>query len=136
MNLERLIAVTGKSGVYRMTGNRPTGLVLEDLDTGRKFFVSGRLQEFTPLDSVSIYTLNEQNQDDTVELKVVFAAMHEYAKEHPLPSASNSSDALRNYFLEVLPQHNREKVKVSDIKKIIKWFLFLEKRNFLSPAAE
>jgi hypothetical protein len=69
MNLEKLVAVSGRSGLFRMASNRANGLVVEDLDNGKRFFVSARLHQFTPLASISIYT---DTEEETVELKQVF----------------------------------------------------------------
>ena len=132
MNLDRLMAVSGKSGIYRMASNRSNGLVLQDLDNGQKFFVSGRLQEFTPLDSVSIYTLDADGAEGTVELKQVFANMIALLPDTPPPGPKASSQELRDYFSQALPEHNQLRVMISDIKKILKWFGFLHQRNLLA----
>lgn len=129
------MAVTGKTGIFRMASNRSNGLILEDLDNGKKFFVSGRLQEFTPLDSVSIYALDENNQETTAELKQVFTSMLALSSSQAVPSTSAPTTELRAYFALVLPNFHRERVMTSDIKKIIKWFNFLNQRNLLQAEA-
>jgi hypothetical protein len=59
MELENFVVVTGLSGVYKMAANRSNGLIVEDLDSGKKRFVSARQHQFTPLESIAIYTLND-----------------------------------------------------------------------------
>ena len=72
MNLENLVAVSGKPGVFKMAANRPNGLVIEDLDTGKKVFASSRNHQFTPLESISIYT---ETEESTVEIKTLYSNM-------------------------------------------------------------
>ena len=129
MNLSNLVAVSGKPGIYRMSANRPNGLIVEDLDNGKKTFVSGRIHQFTPLESISIYTETEEN---TVELKDVFRKMLEQIESNPPIDVKASADATRAYFEDILPSFDRDRVYVSDIKKLVKWFSFLNDRNLLS----
>lgn len=127
MDLSKLVAISGKPGIYKMVSNKENGLIVEDFDTGKKRFVSGRKHQFTPLESISIYTW-----DDTVELKAVLQKMLASIEEHPLPENKAKSDQLRDYFSQILPDHDTEKVYTNDISKLIKWFKFLHSRNLIS----
>ena len=129
MNLDKLVAVSGRPGIYKMAANRSNGLIIEDLDTGKKIFAPSRKHQFTPLESISIYTETEEN---TVELKQVFHSMLEQIETHPPVDPKTNSGAIKAYFKQVLPDYDRDKVLVSDIKKLIKWFVFLNDRNLLS----
>jgi hypothetical protein len=133
MNLEKLVSISGKSGIYRMVANRPNGLIVEDLDNGKRSFVAARMHQFTPLESISIYT---EDEEQTVELKHVFHTMLMTKEETPLVEGKASANDTRNYFEFILPNHDREKVLISDIKKIVKWFQFLDARNMLSLIEE
>jgi hypothetical protein len=128
MNLEDLVSVSGMSGIYKMAANRNNGLIIEDLDSGKRKFASARKHQFTPLESIAIYT----DDDDSVELAKVFRSMLEQLEDNPPVKTSAKSDEVREYFLDILPNHDRDKVHVSDIKKLIKWFTFLNERNLLS----
>lgn len=129
MNLSKLVAVSGRSGIYRMAANRSNGLIIEDLDNGKKIFAPSRKHQFTPLESISIYT---ENDEDTVELKQVFRNMLEQVESNPPADTKDGSMAIKNYFEAILPEYDRDRVLVSDIKKIIKWFTFLNDRQLLS----
>lgn len=115
-----------------MIANQNNGLLVEDLQTKIRQFASGRLNDFTPLASVSIYTTNAE--EETIELAKVFEAMHQQINENPLPASGASSNDLREYFLRVMPTHDREKVLISHIKKIIRWFSCLQEVNFFQAA--
>ncbi len=121
MNLENLIAVSGLPGLYRMAANRNNGLIIEDLKTGKRNFASSRKHQFTPLESIAIYT----DDDDSTELKNVFQSMYTLLADTPPVSVNAPSEELHDYFSNVLPNYDRDRVFVGDIKKIIKWFNFL-----------
>lgn len=127
MNLEDFVAVSGLPGVFKMAANRSNGLIVEDLDTKKRKFVSARKHQFTPLASIGIYT-----QDDTEELNVIFKTMLEKLESTP-PVPHNSDPAtVITYFKAILPDYDEDRVYLSDMKKVIKWFNYLQARNLLS----
>lgn len=129
MNLEKLVAISGKSGLFNMVSNRSNGLIVEDLDNNKRFFVSARMHQFTPLASISIYT---DTEEETVELKDVFKRMKAGLTVNPLVDAKADSNEFRSYFDKIMPEHDRDKVLISDIKKLTKWFSFLHERNLIT----
>ena len=131
MDLSNLVAVSGKSGIFKMLSNKGNGLIVENLDTGKKGFVTARQHQFTPLESISIYTTDAEGG---AELKTVFGNIKKHGGE--LPDPKSSSDDLRAYFTAVLPEHDQDQVHISDIKKIIKWFAFLDKHDLLAGDSE
>ena len=60
MKIEEFVAVSGLSGLYKMVANRNNGLIVADLDTGKRKFAPARKHQFTPLASIGIYT-NQNN---------------------------------------------------------------------------
>lgn len=131
MNLKDLIAVSGISGVFKIAGNRNNGLIIEDLDTGKKKFAPSRRHQFTPLESIAIYT-----DDDSTELSKVFSNMMDQLEDNPPVNPNSKPEELREYFADVLPDFDRDQVSSGDIKKVIKWFIFLNERNLLSQEEE
>ena len=132
MNFEKLVAVSGLPGIYKMVANRNNGLIIEDIDSGKKRFASARKHQFTPLESVAIYT----DDGDSTELSNVFKNMLEQIQDNPPIDTKSPPEELFDYFADVLPQYDRNKVKVGDIKKVIKWFGFLNDRNYLNTQAK
>jgi len=127
MNLDDFVAVSGKGGIFKLVANRSNGLIIEDIDSGKKKFASGRLHQFTPLSSIGIYT-----DTDTAELKEVFAAMLQHFDKTPPVKPTASNPELHEYFAIILPEYDRDRVHIKDIKKVIKWFTFLKERDLLS----
>lgn len=127
MNLKDFVVVTGMPGVQRVVSTKSNGMLVGDLDSGKIRFASVRKHQFSPLETISMYT----DDDDSVELKVVFQNMLDQMEENPIPSVKISSKELRAYFTKILPNHDRDMVHTSDIKKAIRWFNFLHDRNLL-----
>lgn len=134
MDMEKLVAVSSMSSVMKLVSTKKNGLFLENFDTKKIRFYSSRKYNFTPLESISIYI--ESDEDETVPLGEVLGKMKEQAAENPVVDAKSSSNDLKAYFEKVLPSYNREEVYVSDIKKIIKWFNYLNERDLLVEKVE
>lgn len=127
MDLKNLIAISGLSGIYKIVANKNSGLIVADLDTGKTQFCSVRNHQFTPLETIGIYV-----DGGTKELSEVFSIMHAQAKTTPVPSPSEAQHVLKEYLATILPEYDRDRVYHSDIKKLIKWYTFLQNRNYMS----
>ncbi len=130
MKFDEMVAVSGLPGVYKMVANRSNGLIVKDIETSKTRFASARKHQFTPLASIGIFT-----DDDTTELKEVFKMMKEKLASNPLPKPNNPEE-LKKYFAEILPNYDRDKVHVNDIKKVVKWFTFLNAKDLLDFSEE
>lgn len=126
MNLEKYIAVSGLPGIFELVATRNNGLVVSDLDSGKTRFCTMRKHQFTPLGSVAIYTF-----DDAVEIDKIFTTMNAKQTENPIVAVNAPAAKLFDYFDKILPDFDRDRVFISDIKKVIKWYHFLNERGKL-----
>lgn len=131
IEVKNMVAVSGLSGIHKLISARNNGIIIEDYDTKVRKFVPARQHQFSPFETVSIYT-----DSDVASLAEVLTNMKAQLEENPVPSEKSSSDVLRNYFIKILPEHDRDRVHISDIKKIIKWFNFLNSRDLLQERVE
>jgi len=129
--LENLMAISGMPGIYRMKANRSNGLIVEDLDNQKTQFVPMRKHQFTPLESVAIFTVT-----DSVELTGVFDRMAELESSTPPVDVKSSNEKLHEYFGQVLPDYDKERVYPNDIRKVIKWYSFLKEKQFFEGSGE
>jgi hypothetical protein len=129
MTLKDLVAVSGLPGLYKLVTSRNNGLVVQDIDTGKTKFCSVRKHQFTPLETVAIYT-----DVDACEMKEVFQKIKDHGA--PTPELSSPPKELFKYFAEILPDYDRDQVKISDVKKVIKWYNFLAQRDMLDGSDE
>lgn len=131
IKLSELMSVSGLPGLFRMVGNRPNGLIAEDLDTGKRRFLPMRKHQFSPLETIAIFT----EMDSVPLIDVLFKI--DALKDDTPPIAPNSSNSeLRDYFRKVLPEHDDSRVFPRDIKKIIKWYTFITERDLLHKESD
>ncbi len=120
MSLEKILAIGGKPGLYRLLAQTRTGLVAESLADGKRLSV-GISNNVSVLSEIAIYTLDEE-----LPLRAVFEKIRqkeEGKKTSVDPKAGKL--ALEEYFFEVLPNYDEDRVYPSDIKKVIQWYNLL-----------
>jgi hypothetical protein len=121
MEYNKLVAVTGLSGLFELVSSKADGGVVKSLEDGTSKFVSNRIHQFSHLESIEIYTTA-----DNVNLVDVLAAMKASTEKMP---DTNDAKAIKTYFEKVYPTMDFERVYGSDMKKMVKWFAALEKNN-------
>jgi len=121
MEYSKLVAVTGLPGLFELISSRGDGAVVRSLDDSKTQFISGRVHNFSHLESIEVYT-----QRENVNLVDVLNAMEKDGGS--LPDAKDN-DAVKKYFEKVYPEMDFERVYSSDMKKMVKWFESLKKHN-------
>jgi hypothetical protein len=120
MGLEKILSVAGKPGLYKLITQTRTGFVAESLLDAKRITVSLR-SSVSVLSEIAIYTLEEE-----VPLREVFQKIQ--TKEDGGKTSISHKDEkikLEEYFFEVLPNYDEDRVYVSDIKKVIQWYNIL-----------
>ena len=130
IDVKNFVAIAGMGGVQKLIVVRSNGLIIENFDSKDRKFVPLRSHEFSPFETISVYI----DGGDTVPLARVLTNMKDQLADNPLPSEKDASSVLRNYLISILPEHDRDRVHISDIKKMIKWFNFLNSRDLLKEA--
>lgn len=120
MEYNKIVSVTGMGGLYELVSSKADGGIVRSLEDKSTKFVSNRVHNFSHLESIEIYT-----KQDNVNLAEVFAAMQ--TSKEALPDAKADGKALQAYFGKVYPDMDFERVYGSDMKKMIKWFDILNK---------
>ena len=133
MNLDKFLVVSGVPGVHKLITSRADGVIIEDRKEGRTRFVSARQGQVTPLATVAIYTYTDEGEG-TVPLVEVFEKMFDVHSELPPVDINAANQDLRAYFSQILPDHDRDRVHISDIKKCIKWYNFMYECGILQEA--
>jgi cell division septation protein DedD len=122
MDYNRMISVTGMGGLYELLSSKTDGAIVRSLDDQTTKFVSSRVHSFSHLESIEVYTIQ-----DNVNLVDIFEAMSKSSTALPDPKADNAT--LKKYFQEVYPDLDFERVYVSDMKKMVKWYASLKKHD-------
>ena len=121
MNIEGIIAVTGKPGLYKVIGQTKNGVIVQGLLDGKKVAMSST-SKMSALQDIAIYTYTE-------ELSLVDVLDKIRVKEEGKSSIGHKSSKaiLTEYFKVVLEDYDEDRVYPSDIKKIISWYNTLQK---------
>jgi hypothetical protein len=126
MSLEKVLSIAGKPGLYKLIAQTRGGFVAESLLDKKRLSVNVR-QNVSVLSEIAIYTLTEE-----VPLKKVFESIRKKENgQQTSVKAKESKDKLEEYFFEILPDYDEERVYVSDIKKVIQWYNLLQEHNML-----
>ena len=126
MNLEKILAITGKPGLYALKVQTRTGFVAESLIDGKKITV-GLKNNVSLLSEISIYTQNEEKT-----LTEIMRAIAIKEDNGPALSHKEDNDKLIAYFLEILPDYDQDRVYPSDIKKVLNWYNMLQDKGLVS----
>lgn len=121
MNLSGVVAVSGKSGLFKVLGQNKAGFLLQGLEgEGIKVMVSTNAR-LAALDETTVYGIGED-----LMLKNILLEMQSKAGILSIPEPKAGSEVLRNFFSEICPEHDPEKVYPSDLKKIVSWYRIIE----------
>lgn len=126
MNLEKILAISGKPGLYELKAQTRSGFLAESLIDGKKMSV-GMRHNVSVLNEIAIYTYAEE-----VPLKDIFNNIKEKENGGEAISHKVSKNELESYFSEILPEYDQERVYASDMKKVIQWYNLLQKRGLLN----
>ena len=116
MNLDKVLSISGKPGLYELISRSKGGFIVKSMDTGKKTAVSMR-HNINVLGEIAIYTY-----DDEIPLYKVFRNIAEKESNGKTIDPKSSSNELKSYFQEVLPEYDEERVYVSNIKKVLQWY--------------
>lgn len=119
MGLDKILAISGKPGLYELTAQTRGGFVAKSMLDGKKIAVNMR-HNVSVLSEIAIYTYTEE-----VPLGEVFEKIKEKENGEKAISHKSSKAELEGYFSEVLPDYDVDRVYTSDIKKIVQWYNLL-----------
>ena len=132
MKFAEIIAVTGLPGLYTVVTERKGGVIVEEMESGKRRFAPARKHQFAPLESMAVYT----EDGDAEALRKVFGRMQEQQEDNPAPAPNESSERLFDYLEDVLPTYDKERVHASDIKRLLKWYHYLLRNEVFAKLTE
>jgi len=131
MSLKKTLAIAGKPGLYKLIAQTRSGFVAESLLDKKRISVNIQ-QNVSLLSEIAIYTLTEE-----VPLARVLTNIKEKENGGPTSvSHKDNKDDLEEYFFNVLPDYDEDRVYVSDIKKVLQWYNLLQKHDMLDFEVE
>lgn len=127
MQLEKIISISGKPGLFKLVSQLKNGFIVEDITTKKKASISNSSQ-VSLLDNIAMFTFDKEVP--------LFEVLENVAKKEDYKqsiSHKSSDDELRTFMDGVLPNYDKERVYVSDIKKLVQWYNLLEKAGYITP---
>lgn len=130
MVLKDILAISGEGGLFRFIAQGKNSIIVEHLETGKRLAAHGTAK-VSALDDISIFTDGEDMQ-----LSAVYDRIWEKENGEAAIDPKVSGDQLKEYFAGIVPEYDRDRVYVSDIKKLISWYNILQKLNLLTQEEE
>jgi len=127
MNLESIISITGKSGLFKVVSQTKNGLIVESIIDGKRLPVYAS-EKVSALNDISVYT-----HKDDMPLKEVYEKMYKKTEGKVAIDHKSTPEKLRSFFKEVITDFDEERVYNSDLKKLFLWFNLMIEKNLLKP---
>ena len=130
--LQELAAISGMPGLYRLVRAARHGVLVESLDEKATRTLAPARNKVSLLSEISIYT---QDPDQTVPLTEAFERIHRQHGGTAPVTAKSSEGELTSFMAGVIPDYDRDRVYLSDIKKLATWFGIVSKHVPYQEAA-
>jgi len=124
--LKDILAVSGHAGLCKLVSNTKNGIIVENLETGKRTPVYAT-SKVSALDDIAIYTVDGEDKP----LVDIMKTIRTKTEGKMAVSHKADKDELKKYFEEIMPEYDKDRVYVSDIKKVIQWYNILQKVDML-----
>ena len=122
MEFKDIAAVAGKGGLYKVVKPTKSGVILEALDDSKAKIVTNINHKVSVLAEISVYCTGDE---ETIALPAVFTKIKDEFGDDLGVDKNADPDELKSFLAHILPEYDRDKVYVSDIKKIVNWYMIL-----------
>ncbi len=129
MDLSNILSITGKGGLFKLVSRTPNSFIVESLEDGHRFPAFSH-DGVATLDNIAIFTNEGERPLQDVFLSI-FRTKNGLAVDIP-----KDNNALKSLFSEVLPDYDRDRVYVSNIKKVFAWYNILVAHNLIDTVTE
>lgn len=121
--IKNILAISGKPGLYKLISRGNKSLIVETVDEQKKRIPAFGADRVVSLGDISIYT----NDDNEVSLASVFESIKANYSDKPvdLSPKKASQDDIIAFFTKVLPNYDTDRVRVSDMRKVLSWYNIL-----------
>jgi len=125
--LEGILSISGQSGLFKLITQAKNGIIVESFETQKRMPVYSNAK-VSALEDIAIFTNEEE-----VPLKDVFQKIYTIEnKKATSVSKKATNDEVKDYFEDILPEYDKDRVYVSDMKKVITWYNVLLEKGLLN----
>jgi hypothetical protein len=129
MKLKDILSISGKSGLFKFISQGRNGIIVESFEDKKKTLAHSSVK-VSALEDIAIFTETEE-----MPLANVFKIIYDKENGKATISHKSSPEELKTYFEKILPEYDRSRVYVSDIKKVVNWYNLLIDLNLLDPTS-
>jgi len=119
MELSEIASISGKGGLYKVLAPTKAGVILESLDETKSRLVASASNRISLLHEISIYT---NTKEGTIPLREVLKKINKDFGNDLGVDANSDGSELKAFMKSVLPEYDENRVYVSDLKKLVKWY--------------
>jgi len=119
MTLSEIATISGKGGLYKVLAPTKSGVILESLDEAKSKMVATTSHRLSLLNEISIYTTTKEG---TVGLEDVLKKIHKDFNDDLGVDVNSDASELKAFMKAVLPEYDEDRVYISDIKKLVRWY--------------
>jgi hypothetical protein len=130
MNVKDILAISGKGGLFKFISQGRTGIIVESFEDKKRSVIHAS-SKVSALEDIAIFT-----ETDEVPLGDIFNKIHKKEDGKQTIDHKSSSDELKAFMEEILPEYDKERVYVSDMKKLVHWYNMLHRLDLLKPDEE
>lgn len=130
MLLKGIIAISGQAGLYKLISHAKNSIIVESLET-QKRAPAYSSSKISALEDIAIYT-----DEEDVSLETIFRNIYKHEDGGKAINHKSSSKELKEYFEKVIPNYDKDRVYVSDIKKVVNWYNSLQKLGIVDLKEE
>lgn len=130
MKLKGIMAITGYHGLFKLVSQAKNSIIVESLVDGKRM-PAFNSYKISALEDIAIFT-----EDKELPLSDIFKIMLEKLENKPSIDAKSSNNELIKSFSEIVPNYDKNRVYVSDMKKVFSWYNMLLAKDMLKEEAE
>ncbi len=131
MNIKDILTISGQPGLFKLVSQGKNAVIVENIETGKRM-PSHANNRISALEDISVFTDSEELPLKELFIKI-FTKENGQASDDP---KKMSGEALKAYFTELVPDYDRDRVYVSDMKKAIQWYNLLTSKGMLDMNKE
>lgn len=125
--LKGILSISGQPGLFKLVAESKNSIIVESLLNGKRI-PAYSTSKISALSDISVFT-----ETGEIQLTELFKKMKESGK---VVGAKASNNEIKTFFEEILPEYDKDRVYVSDMKKILQWYQLLNDKDLLIETEE
>lgn len=125
MDLKQILAISGQPGLFKFIAQSTRGVIVEALSDGKRMNVPPTAR-VSSMGEIAIFTDTEE-----VPIETVYRNIYEDTDGKETVSHKASEKEIRDYFEKILPDYDRDRVHLSDMKKVLQLYNVLQAQGLI-----